>query len=553
MLSGTITRRIAKVQNDLFAEFCNMYTVSDFEQKYNELVKFEKTSRRPSCLAELYKMFAACNIKFEKNKNSGYYGSLIKNLSESNKLDLPDKILRELYRRYQFYPSPKEYISRIVSRLEEKSENPTDSLRLKILKRFIKYGNFLSDAGFKGKKYISDYVKNKIEKKPDFEEILSKIDDGVFDALKTAEKEQKKPRGKFGILKLSDDLAEGKFRVGGATKHGLYLFAMVYNMTYSPDENAENFNPDTDIEKNLFRDYYTNNLIRFISDTYSGKNREFESDPSGQGINYKNFAEIIFLYFIAGNYSPEEKIRFSAEMIDRVQISGKNDENFLNSATQNETKFFKNKLICEDVFSLNVNDFEKFIRKNYNCSTFSENHSIGIMQQENTQNTAFKNYKEILKKLENSGADLKNCNYGLYFADVSALDETKISKIIGEPTDKNNCKKFLELLGGIHKFLGGFVENSNSGSERTEISEMKNKFLFVSSPDEMTRTILITAYYYFFNFANENDTGKNFVDFFKKFKLGADNFLEPSGYQTFSSKNFFDLAVVFSSYAYING
>ena len=554
MVNGTITGRLNSVHDSLCAEFCNMYTSSDFEQKYNELVKVGKTSRRPSILAELYKMFTACNIQFEKNRDNRYYGSLIQNLAETNQLDLPDKILKELYSRYRVYPSPKEYMLRIVNRLEDNSDGwAENSLRLRILKRFIKYGNYLSDAGFKGSKYIQDYVKNKIGKKAQLDEILLNLDDGVFDALETADKAQKKPRGKFGILKLADDLAEGKFRVGGATKHGLYLFAMAYNMTYSPDENSATFNPATDIEKNLFRDYYTNNLLRFITDTYSGKSREFEADPSGQGINYKNFAEIICLYFIVGNYTPLEKIKLSAEMIDRVQISQQHTENFSNSTIQSETKFFKNRLISEDIFNLSAANFEKFICKNYNCNTFADNHAIGIMQSENAQNTAFQNYNEILSNIKKIGVDLKNCNYGLYFTDISALDVTNVAQLLNLKTDKNNCEKFLELLRGIHKFLGGFISDSKVGSERQEISEMKNKFLYISTPSEMTRTTLITAYYYFYNCAHENDDRKNFVEFFKSFKLGADAFLESADYQPLSAKNFFDLAVVFSAYAYING
>ena len=549
MTSGTITKKIRSVQDELYAEFRDMYTVADFERQYERLNSCGNKSNRPTILAELYKMFTACGISFEKNKDNRYYGALIQNLTVTNQLDLPNKILKELYRRYHVYPSPKKYMLRIVNHLEDSADGwAENSLRLRILKRFIKYGGYLSDAGFKGSKYIQDYAKNKVGKKPTLDEILLQIDDGVFDVLETADKAQKKPRGKYGILKLADDLAEGKFRVGGGTKHGLYLFAMVYNMTYSLNETAT-FNPYTDIEKNLFRDYYTNNLIRFITDTYSGKSREFEADPSGQGINYKNFAEIICLYFIVGNYSPLEKIKLSSEMIDRVQISQRNAEKI---STQMETKFFKQRLISDDIFNLSLASFEKFILQNYNCNTFADNHAIGVMQSESAQNTAFKNYRQILSAIENFGVDLKNCNYGLWFADVSALDETVIAEIIGKDFDKHTCAEFLELLRGIHKFLGGFITDS-TGSERQAISEMKNKFLYVTTPNEMTRTTLITAYYYLYNRIHEDDENKNFVEFFKSFKSGIDNFLDSADYQSLSTKNIFDLAVVFSSYAYING
>lgn len=520
MKIGTITRQINNVLEDFNAEFSNMYTVADFERKLQKLKAVGNKSNRPAVLAELFAMFKACNIPFEKNRDNNYYAALIKNLDAANKpLDLPNKILKELYRRYQVYPAPAEYMARIVNRLENKNDGwQNNSLRLRILKQFIKYGDYLSAAGFKGNKFIQDYVKNKIGKKPAQNEILLQLDDEIFNALETADKAQKKPRGKFGLLKLADDLAGGKFRVGGATKFGLYLFAMVYNMTFSADKN-----PLTDIEKNLFHDYYNNNLIRFVSENYRGKKKEFEADPSGQGINYKNFAEIICLYFLAQDYSPAQKIKLSCEMINRLQ-NIQPSEKILNS----DTKFYK--AINAEIFNLSPKSFEKFVAENYNCSTVSENYSIGVMQVEAAQNTAFEKYLEILKLIEQSGADLKNCNYGLYFADVSALDESTLAEILAE----KNCGEFLELLRALHKFLSGF--NSE-----------------VSDAAEITRTNLITAYYYFYNAAHENDDYKNFVEFFKSFKSGADNFLEAAGYQLLSGKNFFDLAVVFSSYAYING
>ena len=150
------------------------------------------------------------------------------------------------------------------------------------------------------------------------------------------------------------------------------------------------------------------------------------------------------------------------------------------------------------------------------------------MQLEPAQNTAYQNYNKILKALKDTGAELKNCNYGLCFADVSALDSDTLKEIFGENFDAKKCSEFLELLRAIHKFLGGFITDS-VGNERQELSEMKNKFLYISSPKEMTRTTLITAYYYLYNRLHENAEIKNFVEFFKSFKLGIDTILDSSG------------------------
>ena len=275
----------------------------------------------------------------------------------------------------------------------------------KVVKQFIKYGNYLADAGYSGRKTICDYVKEKTGQKITDEIVLAELDDGVFGGLATATRAQRRADGKFGLLKTADDLASGKFRAEGATKKSLYLFAMVYGMTYySGDEDtAEIIDFRTDIETNLFRDYYANNLMRFISDVYRGRLCEFEVDPSGQGINYKNFAEMIYLYYISKDCSPQDKIRLSSEMIKRVQDSqlkqGKKDTDAIGG-----TVFYRD-LFSEDILSKPEYEFEEFICENYDCDTYAGSYEtkdgtkdqmIGPIQMETEQNSAFAEYQAIL-------------------------------------------------------------------------------------------------------------------------------------------------------------
>lgn len=222
---------------------------------------------------------------------------------------------------------------RLVDRLAEPNDDwGGDSLRLRILKQFIKYGNYLADAGVKGKKAVIDYASQKAGiKLIKDDEVLRYIDDKIFDLIdcsqpqssyaglsqeeakkqRERQKERRKSaRKKNELLYISDDLAYGKFRSEGSTKKSLYFFAMAFRMTYYPGVGVP-IDPNTDIETNLFRDYYTNNLIRFITNAYKGRLAEYEPDPSGQGINFKNFAEVIYLYFISKDCSPQEKIKGS--------------------------------------------------------------------------------------------------------------------------------------------------------------------------------------------------------------------------------------------------
>lgn len=584
---GTITRRMDAVLGGLEDEFKSLYSIGDFEAQLKALKKAGTNSDRPSKLSRLFDMFDSCGIAYERGRDNAYYEELIENAGLPNFSEIEDRMLYALYTKFREYPSPEEYMTRMVNRFCTDSDGwEKDTLRMRILKQFIKYGNYLKDAGFGSEKVICDYVKGKIGRKPSAEEVLSALDDGVFNGLDAASKQQKKPEGKFGLLKAVDDLADGKFRAEGATKRNLYLFAMVYGMTYYADrkagKNAEIPDFKTDIETNLFRDYYANNLMRFLSDIYRKKLCEYEIDPSGQGINYKNFAEMIYLYYISQDCSPQDKIKGSAEMIKRIQDKqfkkGKPDLQreegntvFYRSLLQNDSV---GGLFSEDILNLPVEEFEEFLCSYYDCDTFTGTYEtqkgtmdgkIGVFQLGTEQNSAFREYKAILQDLrellKKTGLSMENCNYGLWFTDVASFRKKGYENICDRrpDIDRDEFDKFMELLLGLNNFMGYTVseEVSGRGSEQewTELSKRKTKALFVPSANAVTRTSLIVAWYYYYNLLHEND-GKDkwnhFEELFNHFKKGIDVRLEAANYQPLSGKNILDVLVAFSSYAYLN-
>ena len=569
---GTITRRMDVVLDGLQDEFKALCDRADFESKLAALEKAGAKSDRASKLKSLFAMFDMCGIEYERGKDNVYYEELVANADLPDFSEIEDRMLLALFAIYKEYPLPEDYMKRIVDRLcsaEDGWEN--DTLRLRILKQFIKYGNYLSDAGYSGKRVICNYVKERTEQKTTDETVLAVLDDGVFDGLATATKEQRKPDGKFGLLKAADDLATGKFRAGGATKKLLYLFAMVYGMTYySGDENStEIFDSKTDIETNLFRDYYANNLMRFISEMYRGKLCEFELDPSGQGINYKNFAEMIYLYYISKDSSPQDKIRLSSKMIERVQQS-RFKQGKIDTEKAGGTAFYRN-LFSEDILSLPESKFEAFLCENYDCDTYAGTYETdkgivkdlktGELQVETEQRTAFGIYQTVLDSLTEYNVALENCNYGLWFTDVAAFRKKGYANICDRKPeiDRDKFGEFMELLLGINNFMGYTVDEAissqNEAQERTELSKMKTKALYVTGPDAVTRTSLIVAYYYYYNAVHEDDGDdkwKNFGEVFKSFQAGIDPKLQEAHYQPLSGKNIFDVLVTFSSYAYLN-
>ena len=579
---GTITRRMDSVLNDLQKEFKSLCTRGDFESKMLIVKNAGIGSDRASKLRKLFDLFDACGIAYEKGRENAYYEKLIQTSHIPNFFEMEERMIMALYSRYKAYASPEEYMLRIVNRLSVKEDRwGEDSLRLRILKQFIKYGNYLTDAGYGGKRVIADYVKTKAELKklPTEVDVLIHVDDGIFSCLEKATKAQKKPEGKYGLLKLADDLATGKFRAEGATKKGLYLFAMVYGMTYFSGkvDDGEKLDYRTDLEINLFRDYYSNNLMRFICDDYQGKRCEYEADPSGQGINYKNFAEMIYLYFISQRMDPAEKIRLSSEMISRVQNTQfKKSTPSLNA--EKNTVYYKRlvfgnetpALFCEDILSLPAETFERFICDNYNCDTYAGTYNskngpvdskIGEMQLETEQNTAFAVYREIIEKLRSQEVPLDRCNYGLWFADVAAFKKTGCPDIRTrlKGIDEQSFEDFIALLQGVNDFMGCTVTEEPSDQtveqEWKEPSKAKTKVLYLSSPKEVTRTSIIVAFYYYYNALHERDgkvRWKNFEELFTNFERDIDDYLINTNYQPLSGKNIFDVLVAFSSYTYLN-
>lgn len=555
MTAGTITRRLDSVVNSLGEQFPCACTTADFNRKLDALRAARRTgnrSSRASILSGLFRMLDGCGIPYERGRDDAYYEKLVRNAALPSFDDMEARMLRSLYACYDQYPAPEAYMARIVRSLAgEGNRNEADSVRLRILKQFILAGDYLAGAGYGGRLTIQRYVKEKTGKTPSLADVLAQLDDGVFAVLADAGKAQRRPEGKYGLLKLADDLATGKFRPEGATKEGLYLFAMVFGMTYYSGSGEEIVDMRTDIERNLFRDYYANNLVRFITDAYWGRECEYETDPSGQGINYKNYAEMVYLYYLCRDCTPQEKIKGAGAMIARIRTSRfEAGAERTRPEGSRRTRLFR-KLFTEDVLALPEEEFEAFLCQNYDCNTYSgdsfrnrhgkqTDRSLGPMQMETAQESAAKAYDSILRQLEALGLSPEACSYGLWFAEVQEL-QRKAGQAAGEDADAEKRDRFTRLLVSVDSLLGGATAQTRA--------------LPRMAPDTVTRSRIIAAYYYYYNARHEADSGerwKSFAELFRSFKRGVDHYLEPAGYQTLDGRNLFDVLIVFSSYAYLN-
>ncbi len=617
MKKKNISSEITAVLNDLQTEFRSACTINDFYSRLRALEGADDPSERLRELKELYDMFKMCKIPYETGKDNAYYRELVNTeyaRGEDSRIltcdRFEEKMVKALYNQYRKFPLPEDYMEQIVDRLcGEDDRWAGDPLRLRILKQFIDKGNYLvykpegrsKEVIYQGEGHIKKYVKAKLGRAArNKEELLREVDDEVFAVLERASRDECKPKGTYGLLKMVDDLASGRFHPEGATKKGLYLFAMVYGMKYYPAGAAaqEAERKIYDLESNLFRDYYTNNLMRFITDAYRKSRFDYE-DPSGQGINYKNFAEMVYLYYICrDDLSPQEKIIRSNEMILRLSQAGYHK----GTSPKEDTVVFRGYFYGDSsggIFSGKALDyteeaFEKFIQEHYNCDTYGGEYVVkspakkeeeaeaagksqekkimeikkGNLQLSTEQNTANRVYEELLKKLawtvyekmlprkkeiqkkiQQLGPDpdpeaaekirreeaFQECRYGLWFVEADRLRQGDFKGILDEERRADEKK------------VSDFMDLLLGIDSYMDLA--KTKALAETSPSTVTRTSLLVVYYYYYNISHIHDAMPNFEKLFADFRVGADEWLEKAFYQKVSGKNIFDVLLIFSCYA----
>lgn len=562
----SITRRVNTVLTNFQEEFKGFYCRADFDTALSQLKKAKNRSSYPSKLAALWDMLENCGIhEYEKTQEAEYYEALIREANIPDSLE--DQMLYAIYTHFQEYPAPQEYMERLVDRLSLPSDADwrDDPLRLRILKQFIKYGDYLSGWDFGGQKAVEEYCGNKLGKKmpKTVDELLTVLDDGVFECLVTADKKLTRPRGKYGLLKIADDLGNGKFRAGGSTREQLYLFAMVYNMTFYSGAEGEQPDPQRDLDRNLFQDYYTNNLMRFLTLDPKEKLSKFERDPSGQAINYKNFAEMVCLYYISKDMDPCEKLRRSNLMIKRLKEKGTQPavgQPEGKAAPEGETAYYR-RLFTSDVLELDENAFEAFLFENYNCDAKGKSGNKGVFQLEVEQNSAFAEYQRIREDLKALDVEPSSCNYGLWFIDMAAEGKSNLQSFPDRwpGIDRKKYDKLLTLLKRMNYFIGYTPKEKESDQtaqqEHKEGSVTLIEAFRVKSAKEVTRSNILVAYYYLYNAMNELTSQpwqKSLQEVFWDFKLEADQRLRAAGYQELNGKSIFDVLLVFSIYARLN-
>lgn len=575
-MENNITERLYDAMEPFNKTFNIPYCDEDF---YQALAAFADSDRsnRSKCWDDLKKMLRGCGYTGDLLSGKGYdfYRELVLDLIDQGVIKTSDQISQQvrgiceqLFQDFKSFPTPAAYMQRLVDNLcnpEDPWQN--DTLRLRILKQFIKYGGCLEAAGVDRPTPITTYISRTKGVRINLAALPDHLDDGlltddVFSLLINSTKDQRKHA--LRLLAMADSLASGLF-VEERSKKDLYLFAICYNMIFAAHP-APGIIVDEkcDIEQQLFTDYYAANAFIFLTEAYRKDPNNTIVDPTGTTINFKNPAELVHLYYICkpskpfngeeisstpGAMSALEKLNAIATMLEEIQHAGEENVNAHAADRQpGATIVLKNRFKAgspEDPLSLPEEEFKKFLLANYDCrrgnaSAFSVNSGA---------NTAKEKYVDIVQRLQAKAADLAEkykgipeledavYRYGLFF------DEAYSQSIGSEPAQDDDRRDFLTILHRVNKIL----------QDENLIKDCKPDNV---KAETVTRTKLLAALYYDFNDRHSGTKGKrygfSFQQHFHQFTEEIDKVLVECNFTPISPKSLLDMLLVYSSYVCIN-
>lgn len=453
--------------------------------------EFENDSVR---VAILKKFVLGSKLNFKKFKIESVYMWVREQLSEKDKKDFDSldeegkkeivisKLNDSIFDREALKLTNSEILCLILNKIEEYSADESisfselelkDETRAKVRELLVKYKSvddkpsdrelvkFLLEA-MKSDAVFSEHMEGEqspilmVEK--DFRAQLKKIErvsrtgkkGDMAEMYKQAKKDAKNAKNAkasksnvdLDLLELCNDLAEGKFNNNGKTRVQLYYFAFMFGMTVSI--NGRNYDDERDFSKNLLEDFYNDNLLRLLSGVYNDPklSSSIEKEPTGEGINYKNFVEAIYIYFLYRddlNLTPGEKIDMAENTIDKCIKLSKGESNENNIEKSDYTKKYKTETINK-LLETSVKEIPQFVVNNYLVRTPENIGSVRIMVA-SEENTASDRIGKLIDHIDSIYS-----NYTVFDKNELKDMESRIKDDIDFMTDSELDWKVSDLL-----------------------------------------------------------------------------------------------------------
>lgn len=214
--------------------------------------------------------------------------------------------------------------------------------------------------------------------------------------------ERKKQGKEWELLRLCDNLATGNFKTNnGNTRIWLYQFAIMFSMTIALKYDDPR-DPERDVVKNLFEDYYCDNMARFLDSSFADPNfaSTQEREPGGEGVNLKNFAEAIYVYYLYRtdlNLTPGQRIDNAKKVISKCIDRVKKTPGLIPSLRKQDYTSVYERNMIDNIIWANEDNLVDLIIANYHISAQS---NAQVTQVSDT-NTAFGILRETMSGIEN--------------------------------------------------------------------------------------------------------------------------------------------------------
>ncbi len=366
-----------------------------------------------------------------------------------------------------------------------------------------------------------------------------------------ARKDKRKAKKKKAeLFCLADNLASGKFYTNGRTRKELYLFALAFGMTAYIDEEKDIYYEETDFEKNLLFDYYNDNLLRYVSDEeYCRNSTDYEAEPVGEGINYKNYVEIIYLYYMYRRdlkLTPAQKIKKADKLIRLCEETAKKTENRLKEPKRLLTKVYKRNYIKEVLSLDDPKEICDYIVANYHVISEGKQISKPKLLYGGDQYTVKEVHKEIRDILSGvlQGDLAADYEFGMDMNFI--LAECENWKQTKKVLDEEN-QKFLELVESFDEDFIRLMQKlgEKMRTRRRGLFKINDKTGYTDRT-VFTRTELITICSFCFQYDMDDMAVYSVPELFEEFCRMVDPYLEECRYQKISVKNIFDMYVFYS-------
>lgn len=213
---------------------------------------------------------------------------------------------------------------------------------------------------------------------------------GLFKAENRLRDARKSDNETWKPLMWADELSKSSFSDQRTTRTKLYWFAIIFEMTYSGSF-LDKENEKTDIQNKLFYEFYSDNLLNNLLES----DASLEKEPTGHGINFKNFAEVVYLYYIHRNdLTPAQKLSRAKRMINKCKESNETviNRQVLNHGNKNTTFY---EPLTKSLMDLPEDKVPEFISQNYICGK----KGVNIIRVASENINAADIYKRMVDKL----------------------------------------------------------------------------------------------------------------------------------------------------------